>query len=149
MKNYGISPLAEEAFSYPCLLEADLRPTAGFTCLSRSLPNIMGNAIIPLSLSSPRELCIAVAPQCVWLGVLFRKHFLAHLPLATLSPRPARGGLATRSLADGPRHSTKQEQLSGHTVNPRLGRRGFREIPASPGGLSKAWHPWPCVAQRD
>lgn len=85
VKNYRISPLAEEAFSHPCLLEAGLRPTAGFVCLSRSLPNITGNAIIPLSLSSPRELCIAMAPQCVWLGVLSRKCFLAPLPPTALS----------------------------------------------------------------
>lgn len=67
VKNYGISPRAEQAFSYPCLLGADLQPTAGFTCLSGSLPNITSNAIIPLSLSSLRELCITLAPSaCGW-----------------------------------------------------------------------------------
>lgn len=65
VKNCGISPLAEAAFSYPCLLEAELRPAAGLTRLSGSLPNMTGSAIVPLSLSSPRELCVTVAPHRV------------------------------------------------------------------------------------
>lgn len=53
VKKSGIRPLAEEVFSYCCLLEPDLRPTAGCTCLSRSLPSRTGSAVIPLSLPAP------------------------------------------------------------------------------------------------
>lgn len=86
-----------------------------------------GRCRYPSKPPGSRELCVAAAPRCLWLGVLFRKRFLAHLPLTASTQQEVGWQLGALQIAHVTARGTSSSRGSEST--PGWGEEGLERCP--------------------